>query len=171
MAGNGEDRTYTEAEHEALMAHALKTETAALAATKDELEAEVTKLKTQVDVLEAEKATLKADAENVAKEFEDFKADVERKTEIAALKTERAKSVKDANKALPDTYFTEDRVLAWAEMSEKAFEVVLDGIKATAATPQTQTRESAAFKEGEEISASSNTESGTAGRFLSVGKA
>jgi hypothetical protein len=53
----GEDRTYTEAEHLALMADAVRRETAELADAKTDTETKLSEKAARVDVLEAEKAT------------------------------------------------------------------------------------------------------------------
>lgn len=168
MAGS-EDRTYTEVEHVTLMAAAVQRENASIAEAKVELESKNSELTAKVEVLEAEKATLETKVSETEKAFEDFKTEVARDKEIETLKSERAAAIKAANSALPDTHFTPERILAWAQLDEATFEVVLDGLKATAGTP-VAVRESAALKGGAEIAAGTTGERATAGAFLNVGR-
>lgn len=142
------ERTYTEAEHLALMADAVKRETANLTESKEGVEAKVSTLTAQVDVLEGEKAALETKVADAEKALAEFKAEVERAQEVESAKKERVEAVKAANAQLPETYFTEDRVLAWAEMPETTFAVVLDGLTAAAATSGGGIKETAAFSGG-----------------------
>ncbi len=168
MAGS-EDRTYTEAEHEALMAHAVQHENASLASAKVELETKVTELTGKVAALEAEKATLEVDKSTAEKALADYTVKVERAAQVEALKSERARAIKDANPALPETHFTPERILAWAEMPNDTFDVVVESIKAAAGTPVV-VKESAAFKGGEANGNVTGSEKSPARGFLTVGK-
>ena len=141
----GEDRTYTEAEHLALAADAVKRETAALAEAKETAEIQISELTSKVDVLEAEKATLQSEKDKTQADFDTYKADVERAREIEAAKQDRLSKVKAANDALADDYFSEARVQRWAEMTEEAFAAFLDDIAPVAVG----TKETAAFADGE----------------------
>ena len=142
----GEDRTYTEAEHLALMTDAVRRETAELAEAKTGLETTVSEKAAQVDVLEAEKTKLEAEKAAIQKDFDDFKAEVERARAIETAKQDRVAQIKAANDSLPETYFTDERIQAWAEMDEKAFAIVLDGLTALAGAPAA--KETAAFSGG-----------------------
>lgn len=142
----GEDRTYTEAEHLALAADAVKRETASLTEAKETAETKISELTSKVDVLEAEKATLQSEKDKTQADFEAFKAEVERAREIEAAKQDRLSKVKAANDALADDYFTEARIQRWAEMTEEAFAAFLDDI---APVPAGQAKETAAFSEGD----------------------
>lgn len=171
MAGS-EDRTYTEAEHVALTADAVQRENASLTSVKVELESKNSELTGKVEVLEAEKATLATQVAEAEKALADFKAEVERATQVEALKSERAAAVKAAAPALPETHFTDERILAWAELSAETFDIVVDGLKATAGTPVVA-RESAAFKGGAAAGTTGTDGAATehvTGRFLSVGR-
>lgn len=141
-----DDRTFTEAEHLALMADAVTRETASLTDAKDAAEAKVTELSSKVDVLEAEKAALETAKAEVEKAFEDHKAEVERAREIESAKNDRLEKVKAANAGLPDSYFTAERVQRWAEMAEEAFAAFLEDITPLAGQPA---KETAAFTEGD----------------------
>lgn len=141
------DRVYTEVEHLALMADAVTRETASLADAKADLETSVSEKAARVDVLEAEKAALETKVSEIEKAFADYKTEVERAREIETAKQERVKAVKAANDQLPDTYFTDERIQAWAEMDEAVFAIVLDGL--TAAAGVVGAKETAAFSGGE----------------------
>lgn len=144
MAGS-DDRTYTEAEHLALMTDAVKRETAELAEVKAGLESTNSELAAKVDVLEAEKAAAETKASQVQADFDAFKAEVERAREVEAAKQDRLKTVKAANESLPDSYFTEERIQRWAEMTEEAFASLIDDLTAAAGS----VKETAAFSGGE----------------------
>lgn len=142
-----DDRTYTEAEHLALMADAVKRETAELAEAKDGLGTQVSELSQRVDVLEAEKAAAETKASQVQADFDAFKAEVERAREVETAKQERLSKVKAANEQLPDSYFTDERIQRWAEMTEEAFASLIDDL--TAAAVAGPVKETAAFSGGE----------------------
>lgn len=159
-----EDRTYTEAEHIALMAAEVTRETATLSDVKTGLETTVSEKAAQVEVLEAEKAQLVADVAKVQADFDAYKAEIERAAEIAALKESRVEAVKTANDQLPEAYFTSERAQTWAEMTEDAFAVVLDGLTALAGAKTAATKETAAFKGGD----SPESLTASTGRLLRV---
>lgn len=163
------DRTYTEVEHVAIVADAVSRENASLLEANAGLETKVSELTGKVAALEAEKATLSSELETEKAAHSDFKTQVERANEIEALKSEREAAVKDANPALPETHFTPERVLSWAEMNADTFQVVVDSIKASAGTPVV-VRESAAFKGGAAAGTDGAAEGRVAGRFLTVGR-
>lgn len=142
----GEDRTYTEAEHLALMTDAVRRETAELSEVKTGLETAVSEKAARVDVLEAEKTALEAEKAALQKDFDDFKAQVERAREIELAKQDRVAKIKAANEQLPEAYFTEERIQAWAEMDEATFAIVVDGLTALAGAPAQ--KETAAFSGG-----------------------
>lgn len=147
----GEDRTYAEAEHLALMTDAVRRETAELAEVKAGLETKVSELTGQVDVLEAEKAALDTAKAEVEKAFSDYKAEVERAREVETAKHERLTRVKAANEGLPDSYFTDERIQRWAEMTEEAFASLIEDL--TAAATAGPAKETAAFSGGQSPSA------------------
>jgi chromosome segregation ATPase len=140
------DRTYTEAEHLALMADAVKRETASVTEVKESAETKVSELSARVDVLEAEKASLETAKAETQKAFDDYKAEVERAREVEAAKKDRLEKVKAANAGLPDSYFTDERIQRWAEMAEAAFAAFIEDITPLAGTPA---KETAAFSGGE----------------------
>lgn len=130
-------RTFTEKEHEAIVADAVQREVAAATASKDE---EIQSLQARIDALEAEKASLETEKADAIRELEDFKSSQEREREIAERKDERVAAVKRISaRDLPEEYFTEERVTRWAEMADEAFDALLDDLAATsvaALTPE-----------------------------------
>jgi hypothetical protein len=141
------DRTYTEAEHLALMTDAVRRETAELADVKADLETSVSEKAAQVDVLEAEKAALETKVSEVQAEFDAFKAEIERAREVETAKQDRLSKVKAANEGLAESYFTEERIQRWAEMTEEAFTAFIEDISAVAVAGPA--KETAAFGAGE----------------------
>jgi chromosome segregation ATPase len=147
---------YTEAQHFSLVKSAVEQETSALATEKSELagriealEGEKAALATElsdaqktIDVLESDKATAEAAAETAKKDFEDFKSELERKRQVEEKKSDRKTRVKAANENLGDSYFTEERVTRWAEMSDEAFDgLISEMTEFAAATESTKTDE------------------------------
>jgi chromosome segregation ATPase len=159
-----EDRTYTEAEHLALMADAVKRETAELTDAKGSAEAKVSELTSRVDVLEAEKAALETAKAEAQKALDDYKAEVERAREVETAKQERLDKVKAANEQLPDSYFTEERIQRWAEMAEEAFTAFIEDI--TAAAGSSPVKETAAFSGGQTPTAVTETSKVSVGSIL-----
>lgn len=153
-----DNRVYTEVEHLALMADAVTRETASLDAAKVDLETKVSESAARVDVLEAEKAALETKVADAEKALADFKAEVELAQQIENRKKDRVDAVKAANAALPDTYFTDERVQAWAEMSDETFSIVIDGITATAGLGG---KETAAFSGGDSPTATKTVTAGS----------
>jgi chromosome segregation ATPase len=140
-------RVYTEVEHLALMADAVTRETAELSEAKGELETKVSELSQRVDVLEAEKAALETAKAEVEAKFEEFQTEVERAQAVEAAKKDRLEKVKAANEQLPDSYFTDERIQRWAEMTEEAFASLIDDLSAAAVAGPA--KETAAFAGGE----------------------
>jgi hypothetical protein len=154
VAGVADERTFTEAEHFALLTDAVQRETSSLTAEKSQLETTVSELQARVDVLEAEKAAETAAKDQAVSEFEAFKAEIAEKAAVEARKADRVARVKAAAE-LPDTYFTDDRIQRWAEMADEQFEaLVADLAEVAAAAPASSgdgktVTETAAFKGGE----------------------
>jgi chromosome segregation ATPase len=140
------DRTYAEAEHLALMADAVKRETAALTEVKASLETRVSELAARVDVLEAEKTAAETAKSTAVADFDAYKADVERAREVESAKQDRLNRVKAANEALPDSYYTDERIQRWAEMGETEFASLIDDLSAAATAGSV--KETAAFAGG-----------------------
>lgn len=161
-----EERTIAEAAHIAIMADAVKRETAELTEANATLATEKAGLTARVEVLEAAKAQLETEKAELQKAFDDYKTETERLAAVEVAKATRLAAVKVANPALPDTHFTEERVQAWAELPEATFAVVLDGIAATSGVAPA-VKETAAFSGGESPTAPTKP-AGTVAGFLSV---
>lgn len=168
------ERTFTEAQHFALLTDAVARETATLSAAKEQLETQVTELssdkaaltanvtdlQSKIDVLEAEKAAAEKARDEAAAEFEAYKQAEAEKAAIEARRAERVTAVKAADPALTEEYFTDVRAQRWAEMTDEAFASLVSDLteaaaarpgtsaETAAATPEAQ-RETAAFKGGE----------------------
>lgn len=141
-------RTFTEAEHEAILTEAVRRE---VASATEEKEAKIIELENQVDVIEAEKAEALTAKEKAEKDLEDFKADITAREEAAARKDERIDAVKAISAVeLPESYFTESRVQRWCEMADEQFDTLLDDMaeQALASLDDQQAKEVASL-EGE----------------------
>lgn len=141
------DRTFTEAQHFALLTDAVARETANLSTAKEELEsknaaletekvelsATNTDLQSRIDVVEAEKAAAEQARDTVQAEFDAYKAAETEKAEVEARKADRLSQIKAANSALGEDYFTEARTQRWAEMSDETFTALVADITEAAA--------------------------------------
>lgn len=115
------ERTFTEAEHQAILETALAREIAAATAEKDQ---QVADLQARIDVLEAEKASLNEDKSKLQEDFDAYKAGVEEAKAREGRRVERVDRVKAAAQ-LPDAYFTDERVARWVAMSDEAFDALV----------------------------------------------
>lgn len=127
-----EARTFSEEEHDAILASRIQQETAALESDKAGLAEQVTtltaekaELEAKIDVLTAEKAAVEA-------EFAEYKEDLERKAEVAKLRGERVSTVREAAPHLAEDFLTDERAQRWAEMETAAFDDLVEGLKASA---------------------------------------
>jgi hypothetical protein len=157
-----EERTFTEAQHFALLTDAVARETASLSTVKEQLEqqvqvestekaalqATVTELETRIDVLDAEKAAAESARDAAVAEFQAYKDAEAEKAAVQARKTERVAAVKAADSALPEEYFTDARAQRWAEMADDSFAaLVADLTEAASHRPATTAAETAASTE------------------------
>lgn len=120
-----EPRTFTEAEHEAILTDAVTRE---VARATDEKDATIASLEAKVDVLEAEKAAESKAREDAVAELEAFKQQIETAREVEARKADRVSRIKEVAADLPDEYFSDERVQRWAEMAAEQFEALLDDL-------------------------------------------
>lgn len=119
-------RTFTEAEHEAILTTEVRREVASATEVKD---ARIAELETQVDTLEAEKASLETKVTEAETAFETFKTESEQAAEVAARRESRVDAVKRISaRELPESYFTEARVTRWAEMADESFNELLEDL-------------------------------------------
>lgn len=175
------ERTFTEAQHFALLTDAVARETASLSTAKEQLDTQiadlstekaalagtVTELQSKIDVLEAEKAAAEKARDEATASFEAHKQAEAEKAAVEARKSERVAAVKAADNGLTDEYFTDARAQRWAEMSDEAFTSLVSDLteaaaarpaptstEAAAVTPEAA-RETAAFKGGDTPTAGS----------------
>jgi hypothetical protein len=130
-------RTFTEKEHETLLAEVVRREVASATESQD---AEVTRLQGVIDALEAEKAASDQKATDAEQALADLQAEHTRTAEVASRKDARIAAVQRISaRELPESYFTDERVMRWAEMADEAFAQLLDDIAApsiAALTPE-----------------------------------
>lgn len=183
---------YSEAQHFALLKSAVQQETAAVTAEKSELQGRVEALESEkaaiatelsealsrIDILESDKVTAEAAAETARTELADFKDFLAKKKDVEDKKSSRKDRVQAANENLGETYFTDERITRWAEMSDEGFDALVGEMtefaaaaKANAADEQAaktteQARETAAFTGGE--TAHSTTEGSTLSLLLAA---
>ncbi len=151
---------YSEAQHFSLLKSAVEQETAALTTVKSELEAQVATLgsekaalatelseaQSKIDVLESDKATAEAATEIAKTELADFKAFIDKKKDVEDKKSSRKDRVKAANEHLGDSYFSDERITRWAEMSDEAFDALVGEMTEFAAAAKPEASESASTK-------------------------
>lgn len=142
-------RTFTEAEHFALVTDAVSRETADLTTQVAELAAAKSELEQRADVLEAEKAAAIAERDAIKAEFDQFKNDIEEAAAVAARRETRVARVKDANPTLGDDFFTSERADRWAAMSDEAFDALVTDLEAVKPATTAAATETAAFTGGE----------------------
>lgn len=126
-----EIRTFTEAEHLAVLSDAVRRETATLQTEKETLSTEKAALEGRVDTLEAEKAVLITERDNAVTELANFKAEQAEKAEAESRKGERLAKAREVADHLPEEFFTPERAARWAEMSDEAFETACADLAAT----------------------------------------
>jgi hypothetical protein len=127
------DKTYTEAEHDAILASTVEREVASRDARIAELEATVNDQAGRLDVMESEKAAAEQARDSAVTEFDAFKNGLEELASIDARKTERVDKVREVAKHLGDDFFTAERASRWAAMEETAFSEYLADLGETAA--------------------------------------
>lgn len=123
-------RTFTEAEHVALMTDAVQRETATVTTERDELKTKLAAAEAARDVLDAEKAAVVAERDKVTAEYTAYKTDVEEKAAVAERREARVARVKAANDLLGEDFYTDERTQRWAEMADSDFEVVVASLEA-----------------------------------------
>ena len=137
------ERTFSEAEKDALVRDAITRETASLTDKLAAIESENTELKAKLethgtelqgrlDTLEAERDTLQAERDTVRGEFDAFKAELEQREAAAARSEARVAAVREAAAGLKDDFFTDERAARWAQLSDDDFEQVKAELAAVA---------------------------------------
>lgn len=138
-------KTYTEEEHNALLAQVADLEAkvnelesvrqeseveAKLAETQTQFEAQVSDLQTQLDTAVLEVQAAKDEKEAVVAYFDQMAAEAETLAAIEALREERIAKVKEVA-SFPEEHIAA-RADAWAALDEEAFEALLADWKAVA---------------------------------------
>jgi chromosome segregation ATPase len=169
------ERTFTEAEHFALLTDAVSRETASLSKATEQLESEKGALQVQVTTLEAELAAEKQAKDSVTAEFDKFKADLAELAAVAERKEDRVKAVKAAAPHLAEDYFTAERADTWASMSDETFAVLIEGLETAAkaapaaeAAASTELPTETAALQGGASPTATKPDSSTTSRFLAA---
>jgi len=131
-----DEKTYSEAEHIAILADRVSKETADLTAERDQLASAKTELENKLDIAESAKTAAEQAATEAKDALEEFKAQVESDREAAARKDERIKQVRESAEHLGDDFFEDEkRVERITAMKDEDFEGYLADLKATAKVP------------------------------------
>jgi murein L,D-transpeptidase YcbB/YkuD len=117
------ERTFTEAEHQALLESAVGREVATATETA---QATISTLEQRVDVLEAEKSAAEQRVSEVTAEFTEFQENLEQEKAVEECKAERVERVKASAPHLNEEYFSEARIQRWAEMADDAFSALVE---------------------------------------------
>lgn len=128
-----DEKTYTEAEHIAILADRVTTETASLTEVNATLVTEKSELQNKLDVAESAKVAAEQRAEKAEADLAAYAAQTEEAAAALARKDERLAKVKETAAHLGESFFTDqDRVARIVAMGEDAFTGYLDDLKATA---------------------------------------
>ena len=166
-----ETRTFSEAEHIALLTDRVQRETATLTATIATLTTEKAELLAKLDVADAEKAAAITERDTAAAEVATIKAETARATEVAARVEARSAKVRELTPNLTD-YVTPERASRWAEMDDATFEAFVGDLAAVSGktvAPATPKVETAAFTGGTSPAAPDTTH--TSKTFLALARA
>lgn len=126
-----EARTFTEGEMYALVADAVKRETAAAEAKAAELETEKVSLGNEKDALEVRATAAEAKAASAEQELADYKEQIETEKAKEAKRSERVAALADAAPALTVEGERADRIVA---MADEDFAEYLGSLREIAAT-------------------------------------
>lgn len=127
-----DEKTYTEAEHIAILSDRLTKETADLTAERDQLSGVKTELETKLDLAESAKVAAEQKAAEAEQALETYKGEVEREREAAAKKDTRLVALREAASHLDDEFFNDEgRVQRVVAMSDEDFQGYLADLGAT----------------------------------------
>jgi chromosome segregation ATPase len=128
-----DEKTYTEAEHIAILSDRLTKETAELSATVDQLTGDKTELENKLDVAESAKTAAEAKAAEAEKALEEFKAEIQEREEAAARKDERLKALRESAEHLGEDFFNDEkRIERIVAMKDEEFSGYAADLAATA---------------------------------------
>lgn len=125
-------RVFTEAEHLAIMANVVATETASLRDANTALEVQVATLTSEK--AEAEKACQDAEAREKAAQDElaEHKAEIEKAEQLKELAKTSSDKMREVAGHLPAEYFTAEKAASWAKLDQASFDSLSEAIAQTA---------------------------------------
>jgi chromosome segregation ATPase len=115
------DKTYTQAEHDAVLTAAVERETAALRQQVADLQADNDQKANRLDTVEAEKAAAESRATTAETSLETFKSEIEAEKAATQRRDARATEMREVAASLGDDWFTDERKDRWARMSDEDF--------------------------------------------------
>lgn len=118
------ERTFTEVEHDAIVASRVAQETASLTEINEGLKGQVETLKSEKASVDEKLELMTAAKEEADQKLADFVEAAEEKERIEGLKAERAEKLRATVNA-PDTFFTPEKAARWAGMAEPDFDEYL----------------------------------------------
>ncbi len=116
------DKTYTQAEHDAIVAAAVERETASLQDRIAELEAQHDDQASRLEVVEAEKAAAETKATKAESDLAEFRSEVEAEKAAKERRDSRAAAMHEVAAAMGEEWFSDDRKDRWARMSDEDFD-------------------------------------------------
>lgn len=114
------ERTFTEAEHDAIVASRVAQETAALTEANEALTGRVETLTSEKAAAEEKLELMEAAKEKAEQDLADTVAKAEEAARREVLKVERAEQVKAAAN-VPATFITPEKAARWAALPEEEF--------------------------------------------------
>lgn len=116
------DKTYTQAEHDAIVVAAVERETASLQDRVAELEAKNDEQASRLEVVEAEKAAAETKATKAETDLAEFRSEVDAEKAAKERRDSRESAMREVAKSLGEDWFTDDRKDRWARMSDEDFD-------------------------------------------------
>lgn len=116
------DKTYTQAEHDAIVVAAVDRETASLQDRVAELEAKNDEQASRLEVVEAEKAAAETKATKAETDLAEFRSEVDAEKAAKERRDSRESAMREVAKSLGEDWFTDDRKDRWARMSDEDFD-------------------------------------------------
>lgn len=115
------DKTYTQAEHDAVLTAAVERETAELRQQVTDLQADNDTKANRLDTVEAEKAAAETRATTAETALTSYKDEIEAEKAATQRRDTRATEMREVAAALGDEWFTDERKDRWARMSDEDF--------------------------------------------------
>lgn len=127
------DRSWTDEEHTAILAHTVAQETATLTEQLETLKQEKADLAAANADLEAKIDVLTVERDTAKSEHADFVANLDKEKEEAALKEERTTKLQEQAAALPDGFLSPERIERITKMDTAAFDEYIADLAAASA--------------------------------------